>query len=920
MSEYNEKNRKDVRKKRRRRRPLALTIILRFFQTIGTLILVAVLTGSLVCCYGAIYIKTVIMPDSELDMSAYTMDENTTIYYYDDNGDPVELDTLSGDENRESVDYEDIPQDLIDAFVAIEDKRFWQHDGVDWYRTAGALVNMFLSMKNTFGGSTITQQLIKNVTEYDDGNVKRKVVEIFTALDLENRYKKEEIITWYMNEIFLGNGCYGVQAAANTYFGKDVSELTLAECASLAGITNNPSLYGPYSSIETLRHQCANPNCLVWSSASEEVCDTCGGTEFGEEELWDARRWNKERQKTILKAMASEDNPNGPYITQEEYEAALAEELVFARDREDEEPEGEETELVEEAEARAASSVHSWYVDAVVSEVITDLMAEYGWSESYAKEMVYSGGLSIYIPYDPDIQAKVDKIYTNRTHLDESLNKASKTGQQLSSAITVVDNSTGYVVAIAGDVGEKELNRAWNNALATRQPGSSIKPLAVYAPAVEMGLVTPATVVDDNPRLLGENPWPVNSFGEWRGLTTVLKGVVNSVNTIAVGVLEMVTPQLSYEFVTERFGITSLVDGVEVNGQIKSDVTVASMSMGGLTKGVSTFEMAAAYATFPRNGAYTEATTYLMVKKSNGEVLLNNKPKTEFVIKESTAYYINQMLTEAVQSGTGKRAKIDGLTVAGKTGTTSNKFDLWFCGYTPYYTAAVWTGFPVNEYIDATNPSVKLWKLVMEEIHADLDYDVGFYEPDDLVSVNICMDCGKLATSDCANDVRGSRTQTFTLVKSDRPTQYCVCHVPVVVCTESPILDAKGKKTGSYHLANEYCPETCRKEVIMVDYNRVLATEDVFVEDSYAHVSIYDTLENPYCTIHVPPEPVVPDPSVPVDPLDPIAPPTEDPTVPPTDDPGTPPAEDPVTSVPPTENVPGEESSPGTEPETGPVG
>jgi penicillin-binding protein 1A len=502
MADQNQKKAQGVRRKRRKRRPLALTVILRVFQTIGTLILVAVLTGSLVCCYGAIYIKTVIMPDAELDMSAYTMDENTRIYYYNSAGEAVELDTLSGDENRESVKYKDLPQDLIDAYVAIEDKRFWQHDGVDWYRTAGALVNMFFTMKNTFGGSTITQQLIKNVTEYDDGNVKRKVVEIFTALDLENRYKKEEIIAWYLNEIYLGNNCYGVQSAAKTYFGKDVSELTLAECASLAGITNNPSLYGPYSSIETLRHRCENPACRVWSSSSAEVCDMCGGTEFGEVELWDARRWNKERQITILKAMANpEISPSGAYITQEEYEAAVEEELVFVRDRGEEMPEGAEE---EEQDPKGTSNIHSWYVDAVISEVITDLMGAYGWSESYAREMVYSGGLSIYIPYDPDIQAKVDKIYTNRTHLDESLNTQSKTGQQLSSAITVVDNSTGYVVAIAGDVGEKTINRAWNNALATRQPGSSIKPLAVYAPAVEMRLVTPASVVDDNPRLLGE--------------------------------------------------------------------------------------------------------------------------------------------------------------------------------------------------------------------------------------------------------------------------------------------------------------------------------------------------------------------------------------------------------------------------------
>lgn len=909
MSEQNQNKAGNVRKKRRRRRPLALTVLLRIFQTIGTLILVVVLTGSLVCCYGAIYIKTVIMPNSELDMTAYTMAENTVIYYYDDNGEPVELDTLSGAENRERVSYEDIPQDLIDAFVAIEDKRFWQHDGVDWYRTAGAMVNMFFGMKNTFGGSTITQQLIKNVTEYDDGNVKRKVVEIFTALELENTYKKEDIITWYLNEIYLGSNCYGVQAAAETYFGKHVSELTLAECASLAGITNNPSLYGPYSTVETLRHQCENPACLVWSSASEDVCSTCGGTEFGEAELWDAHRWNKERQKTILKAMASEDNPNGAYITQEEWDAALAEELVFARDRTDTEVETEEV-----VETQTASNIHSWYVDAVVSEVISDLMEKYGWSESYAKELVYSGGLRIYVPYDPDVQAKVDQVYTDRSNL----NYVSKTGQLLSSAITVVDNSTGYVVAMSGDVGEKTYNRAWNNALANRQPGSSIKPLAVYSPALEMGLITPASVVDDNPRLLGENAWPVNSFGEWRGLTTVMKGVVNSVNTIAVGVLEMVTPELSYEFMTENYGITSLTDGTVINGQVKSDVTIASLSMGGLTNGVSTFEMAAAYATFPRNGAYTEPTTYLLVKNMNGEVLLNNTPKTEFVIKESTAYYINQMLTEAVESssGTGRRARIEGLTVAGKTGTTSNKYDLWFCGYTPYYTAAVWTGYPNNEYIDATNPSVTLWKAVMELVHEDLDGSVGFYEPDDLVDVTVCMDCGKLAAEDCKNDLRGNRTQTFTLMKSDKPTDYCVCHVPVIICTESPILDASGKKTGAYYQATEYCPESCRKEVSMVDYDRVLATEEVVVVDFYAHLSVYNGLESVFCPVHQPAEPVVPEPD-PSDPLNPDGtevPPVEDPSVPSVDEPGTESGE----TVPPASEAPDTGDEPVTDPETAP--
>lgn len=875
MQENNQNRKNGKPRVRRRRRPLILTALIRIFQTIGTLLMVIILTGSMVCCYGAIYIKTVIMPDAQVDMSAYTMDENTVIYYYDDSGNPVQLDVLSGDENREKVEYKDIPQDLINAFVAIEDKRFWQHDGVDWYRTAGALVNMFISMRNTFGGSTITQQTIKNLTEYDDGTVKRKVVEIFSALELENNYEKEEIITTYLNEIFLGSGCYGVQAASKKYFGKDVSDLTLAECASLAGITNNPSQYGPYGAVETIRYQCTQ--CGKYTSfTDEDPCGYCGCETFGEAELWDSVRWNKARQETILAEMAKEDiSPNGAYITQEELEEALAEELVFARDRDDLDPEAGEV------SSKANANVHSWYVETVITEVINDLTEKYGYNESYARNMVYSGGLRIYVPYDPEIQAAVDTIYQDRSNLDYT----SKTGQQLSSAITVVDNATGYVVAIAGDVGEKTINRGWNNAITNRQPGSSIKPLAVYGPALEFGLITPASISDDNPRSLNGKPWPVNAPLGWRGLTTIQSAVVRSVNTVAVNVLEQVTPRLSYEFMTERFKITSLEQEKVVNGVVMSDIAdLGSLSMGGLTNGMSTFEMAAAYATFPRNGAFTEATTYLLVEDVNGQVLINNKPKTEFVIEESTAYYMNTMLTDAVNSGTGRNARISGHTVAGKTGTTSAVYDLWFAGYTPYYTAAVWTGYPYNEYIGTGNPSVTLWQKVMSLIHEDLEQGVGFYEPDDLVDVTICLDCGKLATERCSQDIRGNRTQTFRLVNSDKPVTACTCHKSVFVCTECPIKDSTGKANGTYLLANEWCPEECRKEIVMVDYDRRLVNQKVVeidgvevgipvtVQDQYVLMSGYDKMENPYCTIHTEPEPE-PEP----EPSEPSVPPTEEP-------------------------------------------
>ena len=282
-------------------------IALRVGKVLGTLLLLGIVTGAFMACYAAVYIKSVIIPEATLDLSSYTLNENSVISYEKD-GQLVELQTLVGAENRQWVDYEDIPQDLINAVVAVEDHRFYKHNGVDWYRTAGAFVNMFIGMRNTFGGSTLTQQLVKNITEYDDVTVKRKILEIFTALELEKNYSKEEILTYYLNEIYLGQGCYGVQSAAQVYFGKDVSELSLAECASLAGITNNPSLYSPYSTLEVTRYQCSN--CKAYSLTKDDVCSECGAKDsFDDGTVWTARDYNKLRQETILNLMGKDD-PN----------------------------------------------------------------------------------------------------------------------------------------------------------------------------------------------------------------------------------------------------------------------------------------------------------------------------------------------------------------------------------------------------------------------------------------------------------------------------------------------------------------------------------------------------------------------------------------------------------------------------------
>ena len=878
-------------KRRRRRRPILLTIIIRFFQIIGTLLLIGVVTGCFMVCFAAVYVKTVVMPNTYLRLEDYYMNENSVVYYEDKNtGELVELQTLKGTENRELIEYEQLPEDLINAFIAVEDKRFLKHNGVDWKRTANGVLRMFTG-GNIQGGSTITQQLIKNITENKDVTVNRKIQEIFTALELESNYTKKDILTYYFNEIYMGNGCWGVQAASKYYFGKNVWELDLAECASLAGITNNPSLYAPYGQVEVVRYTCKE--CKAYNLTTRpDVCEKCGAeNSYDNGAVWTNREYNKARQELILTEMAKEDEArdNKAYITIAERDAAIAETLVFTKDiRNDpdnaEDPDGTET--------KTSSAFYSWYVEEAIREAIKALQESTQLSEKMCRQRVFSGGLKIITAFDPDVQEAVDAVYNDRSNLDQV---STKTGNRAMSNITVVDNSTGYVVAL-GSTAEKTLNRGSIWPVTTvRQPGSSIKPLSVYSPALEMGLISPATVIDDNPQELNGKVWPTNSPVGYRGLTTVLDGLTRSVNTIALRVLDKVTPQTAYDYLTQRYGITSLATyHVTTSGQFLSDIDRSPMSMGGLTFGISTFEMAAAYATFPRGGEFKKATTVLEIRDADDRVILDNRPEPNFVIKATTAYYINSMLTNVVNSGTGTAARLPGMTAAGKTGTTNNRFDLWFCGYTSYYTAAVWTGYPTNERIDrgdGSNPSAVLWQKVMSRLHEGLE-NREFDVPDTLNTYSVCIDCGKRAVDECALDVRGSRVQSFRLFAADAPTGFCECHQPVLVCMDSPVLKADGTPTGRYHLAGEFCPEESVKTVYMVNYVRELADPSVVVTDANALISWYDTLDYQKCDVHTdaqPPEPPEPevtdnpwgwDPSTwpPVESNDPILPPIVEPT------------------------------------------
>ena len=380
---------------------------------------------------------------------------------------------------------------------------------------------------------------------------------------------------------------------------------------------------------------------------------------------------------------------------------------------------------------------------------------------------------------------------------------------------------------------------------------------------MEMGRLSPISVLPDYPyQVLDGKAWPVNVDGRYRGQVTVTEALQWSYNTVAVRTIAMVTPAKSYEFATQHFHL-NLESGRMVNGQMQSDINLAPLAMGGLTDGVTTRQMANAFAVFPENGIYREARTYTKVEDSDGNVILDNSREDETAIKESTAYYMNTMLQNVVQNGGGTEARISGMSVAGKTGTTDSKFDRWFVGYTPYYTAAVWVGYEYNERVPSSgNPAAQLWKKVMSPIHDGLE-NTGFSKPSGLVQVSYCKDCGGLATAACQADPRGSRVATGYVMAEDAPSTSCSCHSLeegsnslVRVCVDDPVLDENGAFTGSYHLAGPYCPEISIRTYAYLNLDRE-SVGGAWAEDSQY---FYSNLPNVgVCTVHtgeavVPPE------------------------------------------------------------------
>ena len=746
------------------------------------------------------YLEFEVLPNVGTDNDSYALDLNSYVYYVDESGNIEKLQNLYAENNRDWVDYENIPENLIHATIAIEDKRFFEHQGVDWITTIKACFFMFFGNGDR-GGSTITQQLVKNVTDNWAVTVQRKVQEIFTALEYEKRYSKEDIIEWYLNEIYMGNRCNGVKRAAAIYFGKELESLTIAECASLISITNNPSLYNPY----------------------RENLDAGGMT--------GAER-NKIRQMDTLEEMLEQG-----WITQEEYDEAVAQELVFKSGINLEDTmayctnaacgyKGTVSTLVEREDGKyfcpvcdtavpvsedASQEVYSYYVDTVIEDVAQALAERDGveWNDSskkYYKQLISKRGYHIYSCLDMEAQNAVDDVYTDLSKIP-----ATRGGQQLQSAIVVVDNRTGDIVAMSGGVGNDKVHDGQNRAVDSKlQTGSSTKPISVYAPGFESGAITPATVVKDLPiKYSGSTGWPKNDSRKYEYSLTIHDGFRRSINAVAVNTLDLVGTSYAYHFAKDQFGISDLTEHfVASNGEVKSDIDYAPLGLGALTVGATVRDMSVAFAAIANNGVYREGRTFTKVYDNDGNLVLDNTQETRTIYGNKTANYMHYCLSDAANHGTGTEAKIDGQYIYGKTGTTSSSKDRWFCGYTGYYTAAVWCGYDQPEVINmaygaGNNPAAILWRKVLTPLHEGLARK-SLTNYSGMTDVVMCLDSGMLATDACKNDIRTesglSRLSEAKVYREDMPKQTCNKHVEVDYCV-----------TGG-GVANEFCKLFAEKD------------------------------------------------------------------------------------------------------------
>lgn len=761
------------------------------------LVLLAVLSAAVIAvCFGLGMFKGILSSAPDVDPASVLPTGYATVVYDAKGNETAKL--VAANSNRSYEEMSKIPQYLADAFVAIEDERFYEHNGIDLkgiFRAAFEFIRTKGSSAQ--GASTITQQLIKNnifdnwTNESTFEKIKRKIQEQYLAIELEKDMDKEKILEIYMNTINLGQNTLGVKSAAARYFNKQTYQLTLSECAVIAAITQNPSKYNPIT----------HPD------------------------------YNAERRKTVLDKMKEQG-----YITQDEYDEAIADD-VYGR-------------IAAVNEETDANSVYTYFVDEVTVQVLQDLMEIKGYNETQAYNLLYSGGLSIYTSQDPDIQAICDEVYENEENYPDNckwylnyvltITKANGETENHSTemfkayfkqfnssfnllysstdaayeaieeykaavmedgdtvegekvtltpqpqvSITVEDQSTGYIVALVGGRGTKEASRTLNRATnTTRQPGSTFKVLSTYAPALDSAGLTLADVQNDAAYNYS-NGRPVSNWwgSSYRGLLSLRYGIAQSANIVAVKTLTQISPQLGFDYLL-NFGFTTLVDKrVESDGTVFSDIG-QPLALGGVTDGVTNMELNAAYAAIANQGTYIKPKLYTKIVDHDGNVLIDNtEPEATQVIKESTAWLLTSAMVDVVTSGTGGSVNFGNMAIAGKTGTTSDYKDVWFSGFTPYYTATTWTGYDNNAVLSTSaekNLSKTMWKAVMSKIHENLEYK-SFPMANGIVTAKVCSKSGRLPIAGVCDDC----VVTEYFAEGTVPTTYCDVHSYSNICTYS---------------------------------------------------------------------------------------------------------------------------------------
>ncbi len=803
--------RKGIRKKREliSSRRLATRY---WIKTLILLILLVVLIAGIgyagIRVYG--YVKDTMANAPEIDLADVTPSGYMSTVY--DAAGNVSAQLVGTGSNRVYATLEEIPEDLQHAFVAIEDERFYQHNGIDIKGIIRAGMQGITTGTFSEGASTITQQLLKNnvfdgwTSETETERVRRKLQEQYLAVELEKEVSKEWIMENYLNTINLGQNTLGVQAASNRYFGKDVSELNLSECAVLAAITQNPSRFNPISHPEE----------------------------------------NEVRRQKVLENMRDQG-----YISKEEYEEALTDD-VYSRISD-----------TNTAYESSPANVTSYFVDALTEEVIQDLQEELGYSEAQAYQMLYSGGLTVYSTQDPGIQSICDETVRDDSNYEigskisfsyalsvqqpdgsvehfsqqkmlswlksekgrNSLNYDSEEAAAAAIAeykaavlqgggtvigenvtytlqpqvsMTVIDQKTGQVKALVGGRGEKTASQTLNRASGTTmQPGSTFKIVSAYAPALDEGLVSLATGIVDEPITYATGKVVRNADGRYRGLTTVRDAITDSVNVVAVKTSRMVTLEKSFQSVL-NFGFTTLE---------KENDMVEALPLGGITDGVTNVELTAAYAAIANGGLYQEPVYYTKILDHDGNVLLEKTPESHQVIKATTAFLLTSAMEDVVTEGTGRLANFPGMSIAGKTGTTTSTRASWFVGYTPYYTCAIWGGYDDNSELESTRFTRILWREAMSRVHENLE-DTGFARPDGITQCTVCAASGKLAVEGVCD-----KLQTEYFAGDDAPTETCDIHESVKICT------ASGK------LAGPNCPEELCQQKTFVKNSTDPATQ-----------------------------------------------------------------------------------------------